>query len=560
MSIRRADQILVAALAGLLFATAIGGCSGTDRMHPVADMTDAPSTTPTDGPTPSPDLSASPTASPPPDLPSPGSSADPASSPEPAPSTSSGPSAPPVLVLLVPVTGPWSTERSITRAAIVAAVSGQGTHPREVLVSAEDLAPLVETLGVKAGPNVRALSVVDIRARIARSPAALGIVRAEDVSPAVRALAVGGITLFGETRVRALDAWPLQVPEPAGARPSTFAPGSLWTMVAGGDVMLDRLIYRRTVIDGLGARYPWNGGTARISSTYCCGWPGMRLVRATSVGSPGAVRDLLRGADVALVNLEGPAPDNHLWHPHGLVFTMDPALLTGLRSAGIDVVSLANNHIRNGGSRGVLDTIRNLDELGIRHAGAGRNSTAARRPAWLSAAGLHIAVLAYNGVGGAPNATSTSAGAAALSLAAIRSDIRAARAAGADVVVVVPHWGVEYTDRITPQQATLGPALLRAGADLVLGGHSHWAGPMRVVSGRLVVYSMGNLVFDLVHDARTQQGLLVELTFAGRKLAQVTLHPTVMLGNVQPNLLTASGGGNALLRAIRAASVRLGSP
>ena len=482
--------------------------------------------------------------------------ADASPPPEPAPWIAPGP----VLVPLVPVTGFWSTERSITWSALVAVVAGRGTNPRRVLVPAEDLPYLLDLLGVQAGSNVRALPAADIRKALTTSPRSLGIVRAEDVTPSVRALAVGSATLFGGTRIRDLATWPLLVAEPESARPSTFTPSSAWTMVAGGDVMLDRYVYRRTVIDGLGANYPWKGGTARISSTYCCGWPGLRLVRGTRVGSPGAVRNLLTRADVALVNLEGPAPDNFRWHPHGLVFTMDPALLTGLRSAGIDVVSLGNNHIRNGGSRGVTDTIRNLDELGILHAGAGRNTTAARRPAWLSAAGLRIAILAYNGVSTTPNATSTRPGAAPLSLAAARADIRAARAAGADVVVVVPHWGAEYTDRLTSQQATLGPALLMAGADAVLGGHSHWAGPMRLFGERLVVYSTGDLVFDLVHDARTQEGILVELTFVGKRLAQVALHPTLIVGAVQPNLLTPSGGGTALLRAIHAASKRIGSP
>jgi hypothetical protein len=464
----------------------------------------------------------------------------------------------PVLVPLVPVTGFWSTERSITTSALAAAVAGRGISPRRVLVPAEDLPHLLAKLGVRAGANVRVMSATAIRMALATSPGSLGIIRADDVSPSVRALAVGGITLFGGARIRDLSAWPLLVTEPEGARASAFTTASTWTMVDGGDVMLDRYVYRRTVLDGLGANYPWNGGTARISSTYCCGWPGLRLARGTRTGSPGAVRNLLRGADVAMVNLEGPAPDNFRWHPHGLVFTMDPALLTGLRYAGIDVVSLGNNHIRNGGSRGVTDTIRNLDELGIRHAGAGRNTTAARTPAWLTAGGLRIAILAYNGVGTTPNATSTAAGAAPLSLAAATADIRAARTAGADVVIVVPHWGAEYTDRITSQQAALGPALLRAGADAVLGGHSHWAGPIRLFGDRLVVYSTGNFVFDLVHDARTQQGILVELTFTGKRLAQVTLHPTLIVGAVQPNLLTPSGGGAALLRAIHTASKRIG--
>jgi hypothetical protein len=471
-----------------------------------------------------------------------------------------------VIVPLVPVTGFWSTERTITRSALAVALGGKGQAPRRVIVSAADLRYLAASLGVRPGANVRALAPADVRAGIAASPGALGILRAEDVTPAVRALAVGGRSLFGAARIRDLAAWPLLVTEPAGAAPSTFSPAATWTLVAGGDVMLDRYVYRRLVIERKGANHAWAGGLARITSRYCCGYPGFRIVKGVRVSANGAVRNLLRGADVAMVNLEGPAPDDFRYHTSGYIFSMDPDLLTGLRYAGIDVVSLANNHIRNWGASGVADTIRNLDKLGIRHAGAGRTSTQARRPAWIAAAGLRIAILAYNGVGsyqgigGSPNATSTRAGAAALTITAVRADIKAARAAGADVVIVFPHWGAEYTDRLNSQQADLAPKILAAGADAVIGGHSHWAGPIRLFGNRLVVYSMGNLVFSLAHDARTQEGILVETTFSGRRLAQVTLHPTLQVGNVQPNILTPSGGGTALLAAIHRASARLGGP
>ncbi len=465
----------------------------------------------------------------------------------------------PVLVPLVPVTGFWSTERSISRSSLAAVVAGAGRSPRTVLVPAADLPWLATKLGVRPGSNVHAATPAGIRAALGRSPGALGILRAEDVMPGVRALAVGGTTLFGGSRLRDLARWPLLVEEPPGSAPSTYRTASTWTIVAGGDVMLDRTVYRRTVIDGLGAEYPWNGGTAEITGSYCCGYPGFRLVRGARVSRNGAVRTLLRGADVALVNLEGPAPDDFRYHRSGFTFSMDPRLLRGLRYAGIDVVSLANNHIRNWGASGIRDTVRNLDELGIRHAGAGRSSAQARRPAWLRAAGFRIAVLAYNGIGGAPRATTTSAGAAGLTMVAVRTDIRAARAAGADVVIVMPHWGVEYSDRLNAQQANLAPAILKAGADAVVGGHSHWAGPVRLFGSKPVVYSMGDLVFGLVHDARTQQGILVELTFSGTHVAQVTLHPTLEV-NVQPGILTPSGGGTALLAAIHRASARLVSP
>lgn len=477
--------------------------------------------------------------------------------PSPSLTATPDPTPAPVLVPLVPVTDFWSTERSISLAELAAAIVGSGEDPRPVVVPAVDLAGLAAALGVAAGPNVRALPPARIRAAIAKAPNTLGILRAEDVAPDVRALAVDGVTLFGEARVQDLAKWPLLVREVAGADPSTFDPAMTWTLAAGGDVMLDREVYRLAVLQGRGAGYPWDGGTASITARVCCGAPGREIVRGGRTGNLGAVRALLRGTDVTLVNLEGPAPDNHAYHPDGYVFTMDPTLLAGLDRAGIDVVSLANNHIRNAGAAGISQTIRRLDDLGIAHAGAGNDAAAARRPGWLTAAGLRIAVLAYNAVDPAANATASSAGASSLRLAAMRADIRAVRRDGADIVIVVPHWGREYTDAVTAGQRRVAAALVAAGADLVLGSHSHWAGPLELIDGRLVLYSLGDLVFDLQHDARTQQGLIAELTFVGRRLAQVDLHPTLVLAASQPNLLDPAGGGNALLQAMRVSSARL---
>jgi poly-gamma-glutamate synthesis protein (capsule biosynthesis protein) len=460
-----------------------------------------------------------------------------------------------IAVPLVPVTGFWSSQRTISRAILAGSLAGGS---RKVFASAADLSALAASLAVTPGPNVTALSPAGVLAALQASPTSLGILRPEDVKPAVRALSVGAVHLFGDGRTRDLAAWPLMVDEPAGAAPSTFDPATTWTLVAGGDVMLDRYVYKRTVIDGLGANYPWSGGNAKVTSTFCCGYPGWKIVKAATAGSAGSLRSYLRRADLAIVNLEGPAPNNYRYHPSGFVFSMAPKLLAGLQTAGIDMVSLANNHIRNWSGAGVTSTIANLNKLGIKHAGAGATSSAARKPAWLTAAGLRIAILAYNGIGGAPNATSTSAGAAALSLSTATADIKAARAAGADVVIVFPHWGVEYTDTLNAQQKSLGPALLRAGADAVLGGHSHWAGPIRVMGSKVVVYSMGDFIFDLMHDTRTQEGMLVELTFSGRHLSQVMLRPTVIVGAVQPGFLLPAYGGSKLLAAIRAASVRAG--
>ena len=423
-------------------------------------------------------------------------------------------------------------------------------------MAAADLAPLAAALGVRPGPNVRATSPANVRAALATTPGALGILRAEDVTPRSARSPSVGYACSAVPASATSRPGPSLVAEPADAVPSAFDPAATWTLAAGGDVMLDREVYRLAVLEGKGADYPWNGGTARITGSSCCGYPGWEIVGGRRTGHAGAVRDLLRGADVALVNLEAPVPNAPTYHPTGYVFTADPRLLPGLDGAGIDVVSLANNHIGNAGAAGVVQTVRNVERRGIAHAGAGLDLAAARRPAWLTAGGLRIAVLAYDGAAGR-HATRTSPGAAPLRLDAMRVDIARARRAGADVVVVVPHWGREYTDAVTAEQRRVARDLVAAGADLVLGSHSHWAGPLELIRGRLVVYSLGDLVFDLQHDARTQQGLIVEATFAGRHLAQVELHPTLILRASQPNLLEPTGGGNALLAEIEAASRRL---
>jgi poly-gamma-glutamate synthesis protein (capsule biosynthesis protein) len=138
-----------------------------------------------------------------------------------------------------------------------------------------------------------------------------------------------------------------------------------------------------------------------------------------------------------------------------------------------------------------------------------------------------------------------------------RNDVANARKAGADVVVVLPHWGREYTAAPTARQRTHARALTNAGTTLILGSHSHWAGAMETLKGRPVFYSQGNLVFDLVRSEETVEGLIVEVTFVGAKPVQIRLHPTVMVDIVQPNLLKVPGDGAVVIDRMRKASAAL---
>ncbi len=316
-----------------------------------------------------------------------------------------------------------------------------------------------------------------IRAAVNADPRTLGLLPANEVTPDVRALAVDGVDLFGNDRLRDVAGWPLLVPAATGADAPSFDPTTTWTLVAGGDVMLDRSIYRRTVRQGKGADEPWDGGTAEITGRRCCSAAGYRMPVVRRTGHAGALRALFRDADLAVVNLKGPAVDGFRWHPHGLVFTFDPALLTGLAGAGIDAVTIANNHIGNAGPGGVVETIRHLDALGIAHVGAGRNRAAAHAPAWFDIAGQRVALFGYDAVRPAYNATAKRAGSARLVAGRYRADIAAARGAGADVVVVFPHWGVEYRAAPTARQRAHARALAAAGAALILGSHSHGLAP-----------------------------------------------------------------------------------
>ncbi|HEY8199414.1 MAG TPA: CapA family protein, partial [Candidatus Limnocylindrales bacterium] len=392
--------------------------------------------------------------------------------------------------------GFWSATAGISRGQLDAALDGTDSIYRRVLVA-----------GSLQGATAATSDA--IRAAVNADPRTLGLLPASEVTPDVRALAVDGVDLFGNDRLRDVAGWPVLAPAAAGTDPSAFDPEKVWTLVAGGDVMLDRSIYRRTVRQGKGADEPWDGGTAEITGRRCCSGAGNRMPVVRRTGHTGALRALFRDANLAVVNLEGPAVDGFRWHPHGLVFTFDPALLTGLAEAGIDAVTVANNHIGNSGPAGVVETIRHLDELGIAHVGAGRNRAAAHAPAWFDIAGQRVALFGYDAVRPAYNATAKRAGSARLVASRYRADIAEARGAGADVVVVFPHWGVEYRAAPTARQRAHARALVEAGAALILGSHSHWAGAMEQVDGHPVFYSLGNLIFDLTRSEETVEVVIV---------------------------------------------------
>jgi poly-gamma-glutamate synthesis protein (capsule biosynthesis protein) len=462
-------------------------------------------------------------------------------------------------VPIVPVVDFRATATSIGIADVRAVLASTDRRWHAVELVVADADGILAALGLDPpsdpGRLVLAPSAAALARDLAREPDRLAFVRASQVTPAVRAIAWDGRSLFGVDRVPATTAWGLTAHLAGDARP--FDPGATWTLVAGGDILLDRGVYKQTELLGKGADFPFDGGTATITGRRCCSsfdWP-VPIARRT--GNAGAVRHLLSSADIAVANFENPAPNDYRYHTKGTVFSADRRLIAGLKNAGIDVVSIANNHIGDAGRAGVVQTVANLEAHGIEHAGAGRNTAAAHAPAMLSAGGLRVAILGYDTIAKYYAAGPTTAGSAQLTVAGVKADVAAARAAGADVVIVYPHWGIEYTATPFPAQRALAHAVIDAGADMVIGNHVHWVGAMEVYKGHPIWYALGNFVFDQVWSEPTQEGLILELTFNGPTLVQVRLHPTLILDQAQPNLLDPAGSGRVVLDRLYDASKKL---
>ncbi len=215
-----------------------------------------------------------------------------------------------------------------------------------------------------------------------------------------------------------------------------------------------------------------------------------------SVGLPFAGFDLLRDADIAMVNLESPITTRGAKIQKPFNFRMHPRYLASLTGAGIDIVNIANNHIFDYGSEGLFDTISYLDSARVLHVGAGRNKGEARRPAVVSVKGRKIAFVGYYGGGEAPIARENAPGVAVRRLRSILDDIRQLRKRDStDFIIVTLHWGTEKAELPDEGQRRFARAIIDGGADAVIGHHPHVLQGIERYKSGVIVYSLGNLIF-----------------------------------------------------------------
>jgi capsule synthesis protein PGA_cap len=487
-------------------------------------------------------------------------SAEPAATPS-APVPTSTPAVTPTPIAaipIVPVTQFRTTAEKTTRAEVAAVLAGSSKTYDALELVESDADAILGTIGAHrpaAGDShlVLAKDAPTLSSDLARNRKRLGFLRAGQVNPGVRALAWGDASLFGVGRVKKASDWPLiaQLPDDAA---TAFDPATTWTLVAGGDILLDRGVAQTVKIKKKGVDFPFDGGSADITGRTCCSSFGWEIPRTTRTGDAGAMRSLLKRADLAIANFENPAPDAFRYHTSGTVFSADPKLIAGLRNAGIDWVSLANNHIGDAGRKGILQTIANLADHGIKSGGAGKDTIAARKPTILDANGTKVGIVAYDTIAAAYRAGASKAGSARFTAANVKQDVQKARDAGAEVVIVFPHWGTEYDPTPFAGQKALAHAAIDAGADMVIGNHAHWAGAVEVYDGKPIWYALGNFVFDQTWSEPTMEGVTLELTFDGPTLVQARMRPHIILDKAQPNFLDPAGDGRVVLGQVYDAS------
>lgn len=209
------------------------------------------------------------------------------------------------------------------------------------------------------------------------------------------------------------------------------------------------------------------------------------------------VRAMWAGADIVAGNLEGTYTSRGTALTKEYTFRTPPRLAEALTAGGVQVVSLANNHTFDFGAVGLSDTLAALQAAGVGSFGAGEHEEAATRPLIVTTGGgLRVAFLGFDDIGEVQFATARQPGVAQADTARIRRAVQQATAE-ADWVVVFIHWGAEYRHDPGTRQRALAQAAIEAGASVVVGTHPHVLQPWEQIGAGVVLFSLGNFVFDL---------------------------------------------------------------
>ena len=246
--------------------------------------------------------------------------------------------------------------------------------------------------------------------------------------------------------------------------------------------------------------------------------------------------EIMQAADVMCLNNEFTYSTNGA-PLEGKMYTFraHPDRVGVLNELGVDIVQLNNNHVYDYGRQAMLDTFDTLDGAGIDYFGAGHNLEEAMTPVYYT---LDDKVVAFVGASRAeknkmtPQATEEKPGILRCYDTELFLQVIEEADANADFVVAVVHWGTEYSYDLEEVQLTTGKEYLDAGADVIIGGHSHCLQGMEFYNGKPIIYSLGNYWFN----DKTLDSMLIELHFSGNDKEQNL--EVKMIPAIQTNAMT----------------------
>ncbi|RJG23964.1 CapA family protein [Paenibacillus thiaminolyticus] len=242
-------------------------------------------------------------------------------------------------------------------------------------------------------------------------------------------------------------------------------------------------------------------------------WSVKETIRKQGPDYPFAhVAEEIQEADFAVVNLETAVTFHNQKDTNQLFnFKSDPISLEGLKNAGFDLVSIANNHTLDFKQKGFLDTLANLEHYELPFMGGGKNGEEAYRAHEVTIKGKRIKFLAFSrfipqtywfaaddrpGIAEAYNKSSV--------LPVIRKESQ-----DCDYLFVYMHWGVEKNNKPEPWQRTYAREMIDAGADGIVGSHVHVLQGFEWYNGKPIAYSIGNFLFpNYVKGKNADTGLL----------------------------------------------------
>ena len=277
-----------------------------------------------------------------------------------------------------------------------------------------------------------------------------------------------------------------------------------------------------------------------------------------------AVRSIIMDVDLAIGTLNATISD---YPPKTgcrstFVLVGDSRNADALADAGFDAMSVATNHIKNCGltncgDRAFFDTLENLERVGIEYVGAGDNQEDAERPIVLTVNGIRFGIVSLGQIEELAFAGEDTPGIAVLTEGNLRAAIQNVTTIS-DVVIAMPHWGPETSPNPNASQQKLAQVAVEAGADVVVGNHTHVVQAIEEIDGVPVFYGLGNFVFDQTWSRETQQGVILVLTFGGTQMIEYDLIPTHVDGDGHVTV-AAADEAEEILERIELASQRLPS-